>query len=664
MSMRNHNILNSLVSLLLVFLIGILGLLVPQFVVSQIDRKLDIKLRNAETRHVISANIIYSLATLEALFYQMALSRNPDLADLLRGDILEEITTMEATLTVLERGGVVSHIVHMNSVGTDQFAEKLVYIPDPNQFYKLETIDLLPKLRQLVEKEHELELLINEVSDQNLTVTNHEAVEQRIGLFIKQLPTHFVRMKENANRLVFQSNQEVQKYKASLLQKRSSYLVHQGLFSFTILVIVIFIACRLIRQANQTNRRLVEHSWELVDLAQKADAANKAKSSFLANMSHEIRTPLNAIMGFIDLLHAGEKDPDRLDYLKTIRRASNNLLQIIQDVLDFSKIESGKVDLEEVSFSPYDEFLSMGELFTARASEKNITFISNISKEMPTLLRGDLMRFKQVTMNLLSNAVKFTDNGKKIVYEVRYAAGILTVDVIDQGIGISAVEQERVFEAFTQADGSTTRKFGGTGLGLAISSQLAEMLGGKLTLVSAPGAGSHFTFSVPVAVELEEVRSQDASRLAERGIPGHFLVAEDNRVNQKFMTALLKSVGATCDIAADGHEAVDLFRYRAYDAILMDENMPNMSGIEAAKAILMLENEKSLLHTPLIAVTANAVQGERDRFLEAGFDEFLTKPLNRDNLLRALWALTRESRETTRQRTAVTPMVTGGMQPG
>ncbi|RLA82451.1 MAG: hypothetical protein DRG78_07185 [Epsilonproteobacteria bacterium] len=373
---------------------------------------------------------------------------------------------------------------------------------------------------------------------------------------------------------------------------------------------------------------------------EEAENANIAKSEFLANMSHEIRTPLNAIMGFIGLLKEDEKNEEKIKYLKTIDTSSYNLLEIINDILDFSKIESNLIELEYIDYNPLDEFESIVELFRARVLEKNITFKVDIDKNLPYHINSDPLRIKQVAINLLSNAVKFTSQGKTIELKVVFKDNFLSVYVKDKGIGIAQNKLQDIFKPFMQADNSTTREYGGTGLGLTISSKLIKALGGELKVKSELGKGSKFYFTIPVkTVEAKEKvnKIDDFKELS-----GHILLVEDNKANQMFMKVILKKMGLTFDIANNGLEALERFskftcdNKTKYDAILMDENMPNMNGAEATKRILEIEKEHNLPHTPIIALTANALKGDRERFLDAGMDEYLTKPVNKKKLAEIL----------------------------
>ncbi len=398
-------------------------------------------------------------------------------------------------------------------------------------------------------------------------------------------------------------------------------------------------------QASLDQRTLYEQYTEIkkinseLALAKKyAEEASRLKSEFLANMSHEIRTPLNAINGFISLLKSKEDDPVKKRYIDIIDESSKTLLQIINDVLDISKIENGKLDIEAADFDPYHDLILVTELFQARAAEKDIDLRIQYPHSIPKCLNSDVLRIKQVISNLLSNAIKFTPEGGKIKCILWYNSGYLYVKVKDYGIGIAKKKQEHIFEAFAQEDSSTVREYGGTGLGLSISYRLSKLLGGDLSVVSEKGKGSVFTFSARVqscATALKTVESTSERSTAE--IAGkRILLVEDNKANQLFMKILLNGLDLEVDIASDGLEAVQKVKDKVFDLILMDENMPNLNGTGAAKAIRAFEKVSARARTPIISLTANAIKGDRERFLEAGMDDYIAKPIEKKTLMKKI----------------------------
>jgi signal transduction histidine kinase/CheY-like chemotaxis protein len=419
---------------------------------------------------------------------------------------------------------------------------------------------------------------------------------------------------------------------ADINDKKDIYFYAQLFALFFIIFSLIYTSNPIRKHILQTNQELEEASKEASKMAVRAKQASKSKSEFLANMSHEIRTPLNAILGFIDLLKEKETDKEKLKYIATVQNSSTTLLGIINDILDFSKIESGNLSIEKVDFNVEEEFKTLVELFRAKASEKSVNLTLNMDDHMPAALHSDPLRIKQVIANLLSNALKFTPRNGKVTLNIGYKNGQLIVSVKDSGIGVAKDKQKHIFKAFSQAESSTTRKYGGTGLGLSISSRLISMLGGKLQLESEEGKGSTFSFAIDVEIgkykKVEKNISLELLNINNKKI----LLVEDNKANQMFMSLILKKFKLKFDIANDGLEAIEAFEKNQYDLILMDENMPNLNGIEATKRILEIEKEQNLTHTPIIALTANALKGDREKFLEAGMDEYLTKPINKEKL--------------------------------
>jgi len=367
----------------------------------------------------------------------------------------------------------------------------------------------------------------------------------------------------------------------------------------------------------------------------QAEEIAKMKSEFLANMSHEIRTPLNAIIGFIDLLREKEDDKQKLEYLNIVNTSSKSLVNIINDILDFSKIESGKLSIEHIDFDSKEEFNITKKLFQAKADEKDIN-LQITYKDVPQYLKSDVLRIKQIVNNLLSNAIKFTPKEKNITLSLEYKDNQLLVAVRDEGVGIQKDKLQSIFEAFSQEEASTSRKYGGTGLGLSISSRLVNLLGGELKVKSKVGEGSVFYFKIPVEIG-QEIQKESQEVVSSDSLSGKkILLVEDIKTNQQIMKILIEKAGMSIDIANDGLEAIDMFTKGKYDCVLMDENMPNMNGLEATHEIITYEKDNKLEHTPIIALTGNAVDGDRERLMAAGMDEYLNKPIDKEKLYKQI----------------------------
>ncbi len=401
----------------------------------------------------------------------------------------------------------------------------------------------------------------------------------------------------------------------------------------TLILEYIFILLPIIRRLNKENK-------EFKAAKEKANEATIAKSQFLANMSHEIRTPMNGMLGFIEQLAKGEKDPDRLKQFQTIKTSGEALVTIINEILDFSKIESGKMDIELHPCDIYGLLENSRDVFSQVASKKDITFVTKLDKALPHCILTDSIRLKQVIFNLLSNSIKFSSKKGTVTLEAKYKSDIgnLDVSVIDTGIGIAPENLDKIFHAFSQEDVSTTRKFGGTGLGLTISSKIVKMMKGQLKVESKLGEGSHFNFSIPVEICSESVLDDssdisDETDLDEISLSGHLLVVEDNKTNQMLMGIILDGLNLSYDIANDGVEAFEEFKENAYDIVLMDENMPNMNGVEATQHIRKFEELKSKDAVPIIAVTANTLAQDRQRFLDAGMTDYIAKPYTEKDII-------------------------------
>ncbi len=363
-----------------------------------------------------------------------------------------------------------------------------------------------------------------------------------------------------------------------------------------------------------------------------AENASTQKSQFLANMSHEIRTPLNAITGFISLLKEKETDLEKLKYLQVIKTSSDSLLHIVSDVLDISKIENSMMEIEPADFNPYEELVTVAELFQVKAAEKGIVLRIQFNYNMPTSLYCDVLRIKQILGNLLSNAIKFTPKGSRVKCIIWYAKGKLNIRVKDYGIGIPKEKQEYVFKSFYQVEG-TTKLYGGTGLGLSISRELAKMLEGELTFQSEEGKGSIFKLSIVMPHGAAPQDKLESLQKEHTPLHGHILLVEDYEANRMFVGIILDNAGITYETANNGIEAIEKFKNGTYDLILMDENMPKLSGIGATKAIREIEKKKGQKRTPIVSLTANALKGDRERFLHAGMDDYISKPIEPDNLL-------------------------------
>ncbi len=428
-------------------------------------------------------------------------------------------------------------------------------------------------------------------------------------------------------------------------------LTTKDTWAYDLLLIVVlgfliyFFTQRRITQSSRIQKwlreKVKEKTKELEEEKVRAENSERAKEQFLANMSHEIRTPLNAIVGLTRLLLEKDPKPDQLKYLNSIKHSSDNLLVIINDILDLSKIEAGKINFEKIDFNIKEQLETVLTTFRLNAEEKSIGLEYHIDDDVPAVIVGDPYRLNQIIMNLTSNAIKFTEKGGITIrvscVEKTEHNALLQFNVIDTGIGIAADKLDYIFNIFTQETSSTTRRFGGTGLGLSISKRLVELQQGTISVASEPGKGSDFSFTIRFGIS-----DKSADHLTPKGKPVvseklanlKILLAEDNEFNQMVAVDTLEELieNVTVDIAKNGKEAVDKIIANKYDVVLMDIQMPEMDGYEATR-LIRSNSDASINAIPIIAMTASVIKAEVDKCYESGMNAFVGKPFTTEELI-------------------------------
>jgi signal transduction histidine kinase len=390
-------------------------------------------------------------------------------------------------------------------------------------------------------------------------------------------------------------------------------------------------------EINKNLEKLVyERTIALEEALKSANIAKEAKSNFLAKMSHEIRTPMNGIIGFTQLISQTDLNEKQEEYINIITSSTQTLLSVINDILDYSKIESGKLVPEIIETNILEELNNIFSLFKNSAKAKNINYILSIDDKIDTFLYSDIHKIKQVVSNLINNALKFTPENKKVSLNISLLKDDLEYQEIvfyveDEGIGIPLDKQKKIFEAFSQADESTSRKYGGTGLGLNISSSIINLLGGTLEVESIENIGSKFFFTLKLK-KCKNISTKDLTKITIPKLNNNdlkILVVDDNQVNLLIISEVLKKLNINYLLAENGQIAIDLCKENLFDIILMDINMPILNGLEATN---ILKNQYKI-KTPIIALTANSLEGDKNKYLEEGFDDYLSKPFNINDFL-------------------------------
>ncbi len=735
------NALSSLVALLCVFIVGYLSLVGLHSFFGNIVDRLDKAVKNEQARYDIGEYLLQSINTVEKDYYRMAISYKVESLRPIQHEIIKQVNNIKTAINILENGGVLKRDIELNHAENGKIVETIEFYPSKNIKYIFKAAELKPKM---VFMEHELKkmdkIIALKESIVNMSTKSMQMnARLEVQLFFKEIPSMFMQLKENTSRLLFDSKVNLKKLKQDIQKEKSYYGKLEVYITLLVIALTIILSYIIIQLIIKRNQELNDMTLKAEESAFAAKRASRVKSQFLANMSHEIRTPLNSIIGFSQLLSRSDLKEQEMQKAVIINKSAKFLLDIINDILDISKVESGKFELSKASFNLKRMLDHIVELFSVSAREKNIEFCYKILGDVPDNIVSDEIRLKQVLTNLISNAIKFTPANKSVVFAVKFLnikkdVVRLEFSIKDEGIGISKENQKKIFQPFSQADSSISKKFGGTGLGLSISTKILELMGSKIQINSAEGKGSIFSFRADFACSYEkhdkkytfllsdsfdryeelkqtfinianenahictkvdvksdidliiclkddlvdggvdgvknkykapvvylgidevrdgvdfciqtplyysklehivgELDSEEKSLSGDKEVffDGKILVAEDNQNNQLLMQILLEEFGLDIDMVDNGKKAFEKYQSKDYDMVFLDVNMPVLDGMKALKLIRGYEDENGLF-TPIVALTANAIAGDKETCLKAGMDEYLSKPIMRDELL-------------------------------
>jgi signal transduction histidine kinase/CheY-like chemotaxis protein len=592
------------------------------------------KSSNERARLFVGEEIVRGIHGIEKAMYRMVATTNAAGLARVHREIDFQLDKLVHDLEVLKSGGTVQRKVLLNLEGRDEMVREAIYRPDADsQAYVMELIEIAPLLDQIRTKPQELEMLLTQRQD---CLERQEQkclirVFPEIAVFLKQLPPYFERLDENANRLFFDSSERLRELEEQLkVQRGRLKKFEMGLISL-VMILAGLAGMLFLRRINQANQQLETTLEEMREAKESAERASRAKSEFVSRMSHELRTPLNAIIGFAELLEAETLSPSHKNYVDLINSSGKHLMELINAVLDHAKIEAGGMTLEKIAFDFAATIEDVKTIVAERANAKGLEFIAAINADLPHFVVGDPTRLRQILINLLVNAVKFTSQGS---VELRIApeSGRIVFSVRDTGIGMDEVALSRLFKPFSQADDSVTRKFGGTGLGLMIAKELIEAMGGSIEVESAPGVGTVFWFWLPLQAAAQGTSAAASIPTSQAAIaslvPGCVLVVDDNRVNQQLAGAMLDRLGLAYECASNGVDALRRLASADFSLVLMDMEMPEMDGVTATRQFRAIEAELGDAHLPIIAMTANALQEDRERCFAAGMDGYISKPIS------------------------------------
>ena len=640
-----------IISLLLVFILAMSAIVAIDILFNQLTQSLTEKLQNERSRVLIGESIIQDVQHTELYVYQMATSSGNLAYKHYEKKIQQAVDQIYQKLAVLKEGGQITRTIFLNIEEQDEIQQTIKFQHQEEDIsYQLVELEVIPQLKQILDKAEKLKRIVAERNDA-IGAVDLVSYTQVLHRFIKHFPPLFFRLYENIGRLHYTSQKNTERLELDLSEQLAFYTKTRYLLIFAIILFVSLFGYLFVRRVIHSNRQ-VDQTWYAMEQAKaSAEQASVAKSQFLSNMSHELRTPLNAIIGFAQLLNMEKLPPTQSQPVDHIHKSAIHLLEMVSQILDLSKIEAGTLQISSEPFSLHKLLDDTCQVLKSSIEEKGLLFHFHREADVASFVKGDELRIRQVLLNLLANAVKFTHVGSiSLTVSNTKEDNLLYFEIADTGIGMTEETLKKLFHTFTQADISSSKRYGGAGLGLSLSKELIELMGGSIGAHSTQNEGSRFWFTLPL-VKTDPVRIYQLGELELVDHGSDFsqlrvLLVEDNPVNQMVAVKMLKKAGIIPDTAIHGQEALEKLATSQYDLIFLDVQMPIMDGYETIKKIRADEKD----NTPqcrlyVIGLSANALNEDKEKALSLGMDDYLTKPVNFAELkqkLELVWTKTKE----------------------